>query len=49
MGKDEIANASIIINEKAKYKPIIEKNSIDLNLLKGSFGSKQNKISLKMK
>ena len=49
IGKDEIANASIIINEKAKYKPIIEKNSIDLNLLKGSFGSKQNKISLKMK
>ena len=49
IGTDEIANASIIINEKAKYKPIIEKNSIDLNLLKGSFGSKQNKISLKMK
>ena len=49
IGKDEITNMSIIVNEKAKYKPIIEKNSIDLNLLKGSFGSKQNQISLKMK
>ena len=49
IGKDDLANISLIIKEKAEAKPIITKNLIDINLLKDSFGTKQNQISLKMK
>ena len=49
MGKDDLANISLIINEKAKAKPVVDKNVIQLNLIKDSFGTKQNQISMKMK
>ena len=49
IGKDDLANISLIINEKAKAKPIVDKNVIQLNLIKDSFGTKQNQISMKMK
>ena len=48
MGKDELENIATIVNENASVKPIIKEN-IDINLLKDTFGSKQNKISLGMK
>ena len=49
IGKDDLANISLIINEKAKAKPVVDKNVIQLNLIKDSFGTKQNQISMKMK
>ena len=49
IGKDDIANISLIINEKAKVKPATDKNLIELNLIKDSFTSKKNKMSIKMK
>ena len=49
--RDYLYNMSLIIKERAKdrLKPDVEENLIDLELLKDSFGTKQNKISLKMK
>ena len=49
IGKDDLVNISLIINEKAKAKPVVDKNVIQLNLIKDSFGTKQNQISMKMK
>ena len=49
IGKDDIANISLIINENAKVKPIVDEKMIELNLLKESFSSKENKMSIKMK
>jgi hypothetical protein len=49
IGKDDLANISLIINEKAKAKPVVHKNVIQLDLIKDSFGTKQNQISMKMK
>ena len=51
LGKDDLANISLIVNERAKEKakPVIEENLIDIDLLKGSFGTRQNKITMKMK
>ena len=51
LGKDDLSNISLIVNERAKEKakPVVEENLIDIDLLKGSFGPRQNKISLKMK
>ena len=50
IGEDDIANISLILNERAKAKPIIdEKNLMEINLIKSSFGSKQNQFSVKMK
>ena len=48
MGKDELENIGLIVNENARVRPVIKEN-IDINLLKDTFGSKQNKISLGMK
>ena len=49
IGKDDIANISLIINENSKVKPQINEELVELNLLKDSFSSKENQISLKMK
>ena len=49
IGKDDIANISLIIHENAKVKPIVDEKMIELNLLKESFTSKENKMSVKMK
>ena len=49
IGKDDIANISLIINENSKVKPIVDTNLIEINLLKDSFASKKNKMSVKMK
>ena len=51
IGKDDLSNISLIVKERAKEKakPVVEENLIDIDLLKGSFGPRQNKISLKMK
>ena len=49
IGKDDIANISLIIHENAKVKPIVDEKMIELNLLKESFTSKDNKMSVKMK
>ena len=51
LGKDDLINISLIVNERAKdkAKSLKEDNLIDINLLKDSFGTKQNKISVKMK
>ena len=51
IGKDDLINISLIVNERAKdeAKLLNEENLIDINLLKDSFGTKQNKISVKMK
>ena len=49
IGKDDIANISLIINENAKVKPIVDEKMMELNLLKESFSSKENKMSGKMK
>ena len=51
LGKDDLINISLIVNERAKdkAKSLKEDNLIDINLLKDSFGAKQNKISVKMK
>ena len=49
IGKDDIANISLIINENARVKPSVDENLIQLNLIKDSFTSKENKMSVKMK
>jgi hypothetical protein len=51
IGKDDLSNISLIVKERAKEKakPVVEENLIDIDLLKDSFGTKQNKVSLKMK
>ena len=51
LGKDDLINISLIVNERAKdkAKSLKEDNLIDINLLKDSLGAKQNKISVKMK
>ena len=51
ISKDNLDKCSLIINEKAKEKvqSTVKENLIDLDLLKDTFGKKQNKISLKMK
>ena len=49
IGKDELETISLIINEKAKKKVIIDENLIDINLLKESFGTKQNKVTMRTK
>jgi hypothetical protein len=45
LGKDDLINISLIVNERAKdkAKSLKEDNLIDINLLKDSFGAKQNK------
>ena len=47
--KDDLANISLIISEKAKENAINKENLMDIELIKDSFGGKQNKMSLKMK
>ena len=47
--KDDLANISLIISEKAKENAINKENLMDIELIKDSFGAKQNKMSLKMK
>ena len=49
IGKDDITNISLIINENARVKPTVEEKISELNLLKDSFASKENKMSVKMK
>ena len=50
IGKDDLVNISLIINEKAEAKNKNQgKNNLELDLLKGSFGQKQNQFSIKMK
>ena len=50
IGKDDIANISLILNERAKSKQIVEENNLmELNLIKNSFGTKQNQFSIKMR
>ena len=49
IGKDDIAKISLIINEKAKVKPVIDENIKQLNLIKDSFSSIEKKMSVKMK
>ena len=49
IGKDDIANISLIINENARVKPVIDEKIIDIKILKDSFSSKENQISEKMK
>ena len=49
IGKDDIANISLIMHENAKVKPIVDEKIIELNLLKESFTSKENTMSVKMK
>ena len=51
LDKGDLINLSLIVNERAKEKAKIstEENLIDIDLLKDSFGTKQNKVSLKMK
>ena len=48
LGKDDLAKISLIINEESRVKPFNEEK-IEINLIKDSFGPKQNQISLKMK
>ena len=48
IGKDDITNISLIINENARVKPTVEEKISELNLLKDSFASKENKMSVKM-
>ena len=47
--KDDLANISLIISEKAKENAINKENLMVIELIKDSFGAKQNKMSLKMK
>ena len=47
--KDDLANISLIISEKAKENAINKENLMEIELIKDSFGAKQNKMSLKMK
>ena len=49
IGKDDIANISLIIHENSKVKPIVDEKMIELNLLKESFTSKDNRMTVKMK
>ena len=51
LDKGDLINLSLIVNERAKEKAKIstEENLIDIDLLKGSFGTRQNKITMKMK
>ena len=49
IGKDDIANISLIIKENAKVKPSVDEKMNELNLLKESFSAKENKMSIKMK
>ena len=49
IGKDDLHNISLIMNENARIKPLIDENMIDIDSLKDTFGSKQNKLSVKMK
>ena len=49
IGKDDITNISLIINENARVKPTVEEKISELNLIKDSFASKENKMSVKMK
>jgi len=47
--KDDLANISLIISEKAKENTTNKENLMEIELIKDSFGAKQNKMSLKMK
>ena len=51
IGKDSLENFSLIIDERAKQKAksIADKYLLDIDLIKGSFSTNQNKFSLNMK
>jgi hypothetical protein len=49
IGKDDIMNISLIINENAKENALANDNLNEINLLKDSFSSKENRMSIKMK
>ena len=49
IGKDDLANISLIINENAKVKPSIDLNLVELQLIKDSFSKNEKMKSMKIK